>query len=413
MAQGASLGGAAAPAPPDEPSPYFQRWALQTLAGGAAGATYGSLSAYLAGQPMTFYASAYGANTAIFTGSFLALRHALYAVASPATARDRAAITGVAGAAVGGLFTGIVSGPRKVPLGALLWAAGSAGGQVGVDRWSDFRSVRAGAILRQRAQWAQLTAEEQAAYHELTARARSGRLAVSSLPGSGEAHRWIGFQRGDHRRACSVAGRPAGTPLCPSSIGLRPDHSGHSKVVSARCTSTTEASHVIAPATRAPRYCRLSAGIKDPAFLPQVPSVDEYVAACLSRRPQPRAAPGSGQSVLAGIQPREGAPGATARFAPTASPAQGGTSAASAQHAGSGGINLTPEVPAAISAGDAGSSSWTWLPIHRGAAEARRRGRLQRRLAEIDEALGAGLPQERAEGAGEARAAGTGGAKRS
>jgi hypothetical protein len=194
MAQGASLGGAAAPVQPDEPSPYFQRWALQTLAGGAAGATYGSLSAYLASQPMTFYASAYGTNTAIFTGSFLALRHALYAVASPATARDRAAITGVAGAAVGGLFTGIVSGPRKVPLGALLWAAGCAGGQVALDRWSDFRSVRAGAILRQRAQWAQLSAEEQAAYHELTARARSGRLAVSSLPGSGEAHRGNGPQ---------------------------------------------------------------------------------------------------------------------------------------------------------------------------------------------------------------------------
>jgi len=45
--------------------------ALQVLAGGALGGSWGALSAYLKGQPVGFFLSAYGVNAAVLTAAFL------------------------------------------------------------------------------------------------------------------------------------------------------------------------------------------------------------------------------------------------------------------------------------------------------------------------------------------------------
>lgn len=51
-----------------------RRGAAQTLMGGAAGALFGGIKGYVSSQPVAFLASAYGANSMLFTGCFLGER---------------------------------------------------------------------------------------------------------------------------------------------------------------------------------------------------------------------------------------------------------------------------------------------------------------------------------------------------
>lgn len=145
-----------------------RRGAGHTLLAGAAGALFGGMKGYVSSQPVAFLASAYGANTMLFTGFYLATRAAvLGALASAAPMqREKAALVAScsAGAIVGGSVTAFVSGPRRLLPGALLWAGICGGAQWGISAVNGWRAAAAAEVSERRWLWASLTTEQRAAF---------------------------------------------------------------------------------------------------------------------------------------------------------------------------------------------------------------------------------------------------------
>jgi hypothetical protein len=132
------------------PDPHT--WALQTTALGLSGALFGLTKSLLSSSPLRatlFVSAAYGANCTLVFGTLFGIRSiALHVVPSDVTSTS--SISAFAGAVTGGAFTGVVSGLRKIPQGALLWGSGCFALQYFTDQGLEWRHARAEEIWMKR-----------------------------------------------------------------------------------------------------------------------------------------------------------------------------------------------------------------------------------------------------------------------
>ena len=129
------------------PSPA-RDWALQTFSVSLSGAIFGLTKSLLSSSPLRatlIVSAAYGANCSLVFGTLFGIRTlALYSL--PSDVANSTSISAMAGAVTGGAFTGVVSGLRRAPQGALLWGTGCFMLQYIIDQGVEWRNARADEI---------------------------------------------------------------------------------------------------------------------------------------------------------------------------------------------------------------------------------------------------------------------------